>query len=843
MPRPVLAPGGDDGALTPAELPVNQVVSHHGDSENDDLRSIIDDLTIENQRLRQQLANHRSRPGSQLSRGGLFEVKTRGLPIEKKRELELLLQKFALSVPEDSRSSGWIAPSSVIRPNSSTAVGEGTTSYLGASDPPQDSAYASMTNSGMSSTTQTQVGAADTQKKTGARTRRMNPASYWRDFPENLRPGRTPSMSEQTQMKLVVQRLEQLFTGRSAAGKHSQPMQQQKVSESAAEADRRISRQLNRQLRPEGAREASILPFGSHVDLEPLPGVTWSNDASRGQANPDEPAVRSSSGNQSPKQRPTRPMDLDIHRAQVVEDNISYIRHLGLPTPHCKSVIDHQEGDGWVYLNLLTNMAQLHTANVTPAFIKKAIATLSTKFELSKDGHKLRWKGGSVATTLPDRLNSDRDSTYYGHSRNLSRETSCPEGSEEVASAAPQAFRDSSRALDAKAGKTFARGRPPPGTKRQTRHGHGDPCAFKPGCIEWSNRAPIGFSVGPGQPTPVSSANFELTERQPEAKTSTLEADNGGQQRGDGFLVYYRGLPFYMDVTPENDLPARQIATISPTSTQILGSGVGSDFDQSRDVGDHPAVSGGVPVENVTAQEDLPLLSLHPLADNIENESDMITLDASGVGGVLPEDHFQLRVRRRRSRLAQLALGRPPPHQRLGHSGSIEENLLSITREDLQPSELPPPSFFLHTSSTQSSFPTESDEALTVDQQDSAERLASSFTEPCLDSMSDQWPSQPQNGVSSPSTHSTQGGSSALRAFEDDDDDGDNDDDDDDAAAPAGAGQRTSDAHRRHVNDGDGKEDRSVCAAKSPSVSHGSLRAAVGTDSVGSMLGSTASES
>ncbi|CAG8454526.1 4037_t:CDS:2 [Ambispora gerdemannii] len=48
--------------------------------------------------------------------------------------------------------------------------------------------------------------------------------------------------------------------------------------------------------------------------------------------------------------------------------------------------------DGYVYLNLLTNMAQLHTMNVTLPLVKQSIRTFSNCLELSDDGTKVRWR-------------------------------------------------------------------------------------------------------------------------------------------------------------------------------------------------------------------------------------------------------------------------------------------------------------------------------------------------------------------------------------------------------------------------------------------------------------------
>ncbi|KAK2933584.1 Frequency clock protein [Fusarium oxysporum f. sp. vasinfectum] len=104
-----------------------------------------------------------------------------------------------------------------------------------------------------------------------------------------------------------------------------------------------------------------------------------------------------------PKQRPTRPRDLDPDRAQNPSENMNYIQHLDLLPPDLLSVQQsiqdvNLDAEGWVSLNLLYNLAQLHLINVTPDLVRSAVLEISTKFQLSPDGHKIRWRGGSKDT-------------------------------------------------------------------------------------------------------------------------------------------------------------------------------------------------------------------------------------------------------------------------------------------------------------------------------------------------------------------------------------------------------------------------------------------------------------
>lgn len=74
----------------------------------------------------------------------------------------------------------------------------------------------------------------------------------------------------------------------------------------------------------------------------------------------------------------------------------SHLRCPGVASPTTEP--GPQASPGWIYLNLLVNMAQLHTLNVTPDFVRKAIYDCSTKLMLSDDGGKVRWRGYSQQT-------------------------------------------------------------------------------------------------------------------------------------------------------------------------------------------------------------------------------------------------------------------------------------------------------------------------------------------------------------------------------------------------------------------------------------------------------------
>jgi hypothetical protein len=365
------------------------------DSSADDFRSVIDDLTIQNQKLKERLRRYEASYGAQLEKDKLFEVKIHGLSAQKKRELEETLQSFAASVYGSSDSPAAKqprrdAPAHMAPSKNSSSISTSNSRLV-------DSAYASMSNSGPASTTNE----AGKDRSTSRDGKERNVQSFLQNIPEELMPKHPSVITERQKQKIVVRRLEELFTGKTATaivvGDHSQPHQQQEVSESAAFADQAA----NPKPQPlEGAREAHILPY-ELLEVDSKRPAKLAEDSSH-----DSRCLSGSAGDSpasSVEQRPTRPLDLDPDRAQVPSDNVEYIRHLGLSPPHITGEnvgAAQEDGDGWIYLNLLINMAQLHIINVTTDFVRSAVADVSENFQVSRDGRKLRWKGGTEGTRL-----------------------------------------------------------------------------------------------------------------------------------------------------------------------------------------------------------------------------------------------------------------------------------------------------------------------------------------------------------------------------------------------------------------------------------------------------------
>ncbi|KAL5585833.1 hypothetical protein FOVSG1_013525 [Fusarium oxysporum f. sp. vasinfectum] len=376
-------------------------------SSDDDYRSIIDDLTLEIQELRKELKRYKQSGPAILHKDKLFEIKVHGLPQKKKGELEAILRDLATDLdesPEELLSQKRNSKSGIQRKHAPSSPASNLR--------PADSAYASMSTGSESSRMPLNLPILSSTKSSKGKVE-----DYLRDVPDGLYP-RHVIMTDKERKSLVVRRLEQLFTGRSNGAYISKmpPMRPggsfimaQVVSDAQVAGPSSAHEPPTHGTEP--IREARILPleqqsrpwrnnchssdYGSASDLNKDNMEAGGNDkglVSGAKPFPPLPLL--------PKQRPTRPCDLDPDRAQNPSENMNYIQHLDLLQPELlpgqQSIQDvHLDAEGWVSLNLLYNLAQLHLINVTPDLVRSAVLEISTKFQLSPDGHKIRWRGGS----------------------------------------------------------------------------------------------------------------------------------------------------------------------------------------------------------------------------------------------------------------------------------------------------------------------------------------------------------------------------------------------------------------------------------------------------------------
>lgn len=753
------------------------------ESNSEDFRGVIDDLTIQNKKLRRKLKQYERLHGSHLQKEKLFEVRIHGLAAHRKRELEEILRSFASSSEELHETSLFnlgtfkaSAPALTIHNPSSSS-----TSYSKGSKP-IDSAYASMSGQTGVSHNQSQD---HPQKDMQAQSlsRQQNVKSYLHDIPETLLPKHSLPMSERAKSKLVVRRLEQIFTGKRAAGRHSQSYQQQEVSQSAAQADRiglEAHGRNGRKFHPvrESVREARILPKHAELKVDSLSKANLAtqqlqqNVESRGrkplkegmrearmslgfaESQIDSLSETNLSGLQSrqstdgedsrsrdprasrgvtPDQRPTRPLDLDIHRAQVPSENLEYIRHLGLASPTAALDADPDSNNGWVFLNLLTNMAQLHTLNVTPEFIRQAVADVSSKFELSANGTKVRWQGGSDGT----KMSSDSDESDDMGNWKFT-ETSAPVSKQGSLADVPsraglEDIREPNSALPLPTiGLPAA---PEVGSKRRPVY------LEQPNDVDKFQYKPLFFHGAASEDDDDSAhATDSVSTFDPMENATGLNSGSYGVRESEmklrkqnpesGPIIFYDKASFCTDLSGDSSCAMHDEAAYCRFTDEPVGCLQHMDserLDESESDlvpdGDNIIDSMDLEIDNtVTTRSALDLEDLRSSISDLSAPSP-IPMECSGLDNIHPEDNFMVKVkvrhgrRKRQGSRAQSPFSSPRSQiRRLLHSkprgstnafreakdiprsqpdhGPIKSEIISTVKTDMPPSSLPPPVFF-----------------------------------------------------------------------------------------------------------------------------------------------------
>jgi hypothetical protein len=671
-------------------------------SRAQDFRSVIDDLTIANKKLKQKLRKYEKLYDAHLQDEKLFEVRFHGLPDDKKKELEEQLRKFAADL-DGSPDAGYtpIAYPPPLLPHKSTHSQMSRVA---------ESGYASMSASGKNSTSAApgQENERRRMSTTQYNQQQQSIRSYLHDIPAGLLPKRSAPMTEKSKKKLVVRRLEQIFAGkRSVPGSHPHPMQQEEVAQLAAMADRQAKEATGQRTKLEGLREARIMPLESEEDenamfatVEVLPRHTLHS------VNDHELA-----GSGSPDQRPTRPLDLDPYRAQVPTENIQYIRHLGFTPPDIITGEAPEEGHGWLYLNLLINMAQLHTINVTPDFVKDAVSEFSSKFELSKDGRKIRWRGGQDV----DMGSNDSSPSPFGSSSDGVVPTSPPKrpgiGDRMASSESIYQLEQQTRRI-ARALKKEEQGK----------------FAYTPLFFHQDDSDDEDDYYNLDQ----SSSNNSAFPAQPHGDSpafADLGMQNSFEQKrrhDDGPIIFYNRAKFCTDLSGDRrGFSASISADYKDTTSQPLGTTIKHAPSTQRitNISEPRGPLANSPTDAETKEGERTSSSESELGfspealrnDTSSEEREIMNFEASGLGGVHPDDNFSIKVRRSQTQTAPSWSARAQRHkanrypkgildalreqpllegeQPRNQPNVIRTELVSAHRKFLPSSTLPPPSY------------------------------------------------------------------------------------------------------------------------------------------------------
>lgn len=719
-------------------------------SSADDYRSVIDDLTVEIQTLKEELKRYKQKGPDMLQKDKLFEIKYHGLPGRKKRELETTLRDFTATLNSSPGASSPRRKKSrhTTRENMYSGSGSASknassyskhaSSSSGSHPRPVDSAYASMSTGAYSSGT-----SLSRPSQTSKKSSDQKVESYLRDIPEGLYP-RPVVMTDKEKKKLVVRRLEHLFTGkiggRSIRKNPTAPLgtvTAMPLSTEALAAGHQPQKMLHQPPTLGGiepAREARILAN----DQQDKKGESR-EDLSRSHSNGDQTdsggnGESGGSTHQSPpnppppEQRPTRPKDLDPDRTQVPSENMDYIKHLGLMPPELLTESTRTsndvlpDADGWVYLNLLCSLAQLHIINVTPSFVRSAVSEVSTQFQLSPDGRKIRWRGGTEGT----RFASDTS----GNNSHRSPESDDTEGSGKGGEHKRQ---KTGHSTDGGSSMNPSKFGPQISGSSESFH-------YKPLFIRQSSHGQTSVedtmsSFGPVEDSNLGESRWGL---------SGTGSSNRRKRRHDGAITYYSGAPFCTDLSGDSGdtSPATNMLSNGHSQQQpppvfarpiTIRSDSGSSlpfrplshaalYNNKMDVD-----SDNTPGLVTDKDEDSEELDLDFPWSSEEQIMEVYPLEPCGLGGVLPEDHFMVVVTTKRpksdtpptrrgselsthnivARLSAMSASSPaalaPYPTSRGSSPDVDIEYVSGRIRRLNPVPLPPPTIFFSTFSTDSS--------------------------------------------------------------------------------------------------------------------------------------------
>ncbi|KAH8724384.1 frequency clock protein [Phaeosphaeriaceae sp. PMI808] len=638
-------------------------------SSIEDFRSVIDDLTIMNKKLKRRLRKYERVHDSHHQADKLFEVRFHGLPDHKKKELEDTLRKFTNELA-DGATTDLPQVSSYAPPLEQKNIESSTSRFA-------ESGYVSMSASGQNSSAPSNQASnpendTHTMSRSAYNRQQQSIQSYLHNIPAGVRSRSNIPMSDKSKKKLVVRRLEQIYAGkRSVSGSHPQPMQQEEVAQSAATADREEQAATGRNYRPEGLRIARIMPeHDSHRDA-------------------------------SPGEVPQR-LRTDLHIEQQHFDNMD-------------TGDAPQDGHGWLYLNLLINMAQLHTLNVTTNFVKDALTEYSSQLELSRDGRKIRWKGGLEETkncvdSTSEHCSGNSPPEYGSPSKHLNMEDS--EITDEAQLGPEQKAKILARADREREMSKFAY---TPIFFRKESSSEED--EFDDFDVEM-----FGASLHPPQHNGTWSG----------FGSSAVQGGSSSRKHDDGPMIFYNKAKFCTDLSGDRlrsslfapgaytAINSRPLGALTrptqtaPRSTSDLGEARGPLGASPKDI---ISDSGDNVPSTVSSSDEFnfspPALRTDSSSEN--SSAELMDFQVSGLGGVQPDDNFCIHVRRsqtqstssqpfpqRRSRLYPKKILKalnatcspkagstsPSRSQRI-----IREKVLSTSCKLLPSSTLPPASF------------------------------------------------------------------------------------------------------------------------------------------------------
>ncbi|KAL8789065.1 MAG: hypothetical protein Q9213_001328 [Squamulea squamosa] len=401
-------------------------------------------------------------------------------------------------------------------------------------------------------------------------------------------------------------------------------------------------------------------------------------------------------------------------------DHLRYLRHLGVVSPVTER--SPRSNHDWVYLNLLVNVAQLHTLNVTPEFVRQAIHDLSTKLVLSDNGRKVRWRGNTpepsnktdfykvAEVDYAVRLAGSAESTLANRS----------EVNNIGASSMNQATAHQPSTIYHQDTASYARS--------ARRNAASSNLRYKPVFTRHKGRSAGSHQEKDGQSVGLDTAS--LVEEEASVASETPQTKTN--QRS-GPMIFFDRDPFFLDLSAnppdhsqlEHSLHGELVS--EPLGNRRASAKVGTEQVKRSSFAFLAASEETRPREaNLRDNIQPPFLTIY---DGNETNSPPdqaiagaahVPLEASGIGGIQLDDNFAIDIEREESSLPESSSrSRSLPNRLIPTNQhppipNPHHRLISTKLRHLPPSPLPPPSY-VYPAISSSSSDSESDDGLPDD--------------------------------------------------------------------------------------------------------------------------------
>ncbi|KAL8735231.1 MAG: hypothetical protein Q9181_002907 [Wetmoreana brouardii] len=639
-------------------------------------RDIIDDLTVQNKKLKRQLKRCQRNHSISTKHEGCFEVRVQNLSPAKKQELEIILQRFASTLHSaQHRSDAISAASGRHRPPRSLDADCKPSPSPSPDAKALDSAYASNSATGMTIKTKSGPGGCENVPER----KRVRPLVDCR-IPYTLGQEGNHETSDDSKQRVVVERLEQLF---------KEPQYDRDTPPNALQLEGRNLEQAN------GTRK-SPLPH-TVGSISTLPASNSGPDSRQGYLLQEVNAREACT---------TQLDDLDSAQGHSSPHHMRYLPHLGAASPVAGS--NSEASHGWVYLNLLINMAQLHTLYITPEFVRRAIQDISINLVLSDDGRKVRWQEGIRATAVG--LDGSCDLPAVDDAAQSSFAVQPQQKPEGMLTTGSTAVQNSSTVNNRASQLSRETGTLSDGARATRLH-------YKPMFVH--SRRHLSNSNRKDDENSIVSSNSSSDAD--EASVFSHESRSRPDGR-NGPMVFFDHDPFFLDLSA--NIPAADRAGC-PSYTYLTPEPLGhreraygeSRMTEKRLPWPAPANGTSLRLTNGRSRDkSSPVLCTYidsPAVAPSGGSSGMkhVPLDATGLGGIQLDDNIAIDIKTeqiptlRPSSPSTLrpqrhfSTQKPPSHFRkilkaqLSPAPSFQSRIISSTTTHLAPSPLPPPSY------------------------------------------------------------------------------------------------------------------------------------------------------